>query len=118
MLHLTTIMVRLPWLFFSNCFPLFVPYAVAAKVISEPRTFKKTHLQMSWVKKEGPPEKEEKEHHPNQIEVHNVPPTVTDKLLGTYFEMAKSGGCNNAVAHCKQIETGVFTVTFHDPQGV
>lgn len=63
------------------------------------------------------------EEEPNQIEVHNVPDTVndkpiTDKHVTAYFEGAKSGGCANAVAECKQIRKGVFNVTFYDPKGV
>ena len=88
--------------------------------MSEPRTFKKAELQMSWVKEKGPPEDDEiePEEDPSQIEVHNVPSKVTENVLKTYFETGKSGGCKDAVADCKQIENGIFTVTFHDPQGI
>ena len=85
--------------------------------MSEPRKLKKAELQMGWVKK---PEKEgsDPEEELNQIEVHNVPSFVTGSVLKAYFETTKSGGCNNAVADCYQVQEGVFTVTFHDPQGM
>ena len=60
---------------------------------------------------------EESDSQCNQIEVHNVPAAVSDKLLKAYFEGARSGGCTNAVAKCEQTQKGVFIVTFHDPKG-
>ena len=93
---------------------------VAAQIMSEPRIFKKAELQISWVKEKGPPEDDESESEedPSQIEVRNVPSNVTENVLKAYFEMGKSGGYKDAVADCKQIENGIFTVTFHDPQGI
>ena len=88
--------------------------------MSEPRKLKKADLEMRWLKEEGPSEREESdsEDECNQIEVHNVPSSVTENMLKTYFEMNKSGGGRNAVADCKQVREGIFTVTFHDPRGM
>ena len=83
--------------------------------MSEPRTFKKAVLQIQLVEDKDESDSEEP---PNQIEVHNVPETVNEKLLKTYFEMAKSGSCTGAVADCKKIKHGVFIVAFHDPTGM
>jgi poly [ADP-ribose] polymerase 10/14/15 len=96
----------------------FHDHTVAARVMSEPRKLKKADLEMRWLKEEGPSEREESdsEDECNQIEVHNVPSSVTENMLKTYFEMNKSGGGRNAVADCKQVREGIFTVTFHDPR--
>lgn len=83
--------------------------------MSGPRDYKKIPLQISWVKEPTMCLEEDK---PNQIKVYNVPSDVKEKVLKTYFEVARSGGCKNAVADCKKIETGVYVVTFHDPQGM
>ena len=90
-----------------------ISVAVATQVMSEPRTFKKVELQIQPV--QAIDDESESENNPNQIEVHNVPEAVTEKLLKTYFELDKSGSCAGAVADCKKIKHGAFIVTFHDP---
>ena len=94
-------------------------FAVAAQVMSEPRAFKKETLQMKYVEETSrePKESDSEEDEPNQIEVRNVPDVVNEKKLKAYFEGEKSGGCDGAVAECKQIQQGIFIVTFHDPKG-
>lgn len=94
-------------------------FAVAAQVISEPRKFKKEILQMKYVEETScePNGSDSEEDEPNQIEVRNVPHKVNEKTLKAYFEVEKSGGCDGAVAQCKQIQQGIFIVTFHDPKG-
>ena len=68
---------------------------------------------MSFVKEVRKPEPDFQ----NQIEVSNVPEGVTKEVLQAYFELAKSGGCANAVADCTKIGPRRFYVTFHDPKG-
>ena len=94
-------------------------FAVAAQVMSEPRKFKKETLQMKYVEETLHDAKgsDSEEDEPNQIEVRNVPDIVNEKTLKAYFEGEKSGGCDGAVAECKQIQQGIFIVTFHDPNG-
>ena len=75
---------------------------------------------MRLVSEEEEAESEESDSEgPNQtcVEVSNVPETVKEEVLKTYFEGPKAGGCANAVAECTKIRTGVFYVTFHDPSG-
>ena len=90
--------------------------AVAAQVMSEPRKFKREFLQLKLVE-EASCAMEDSDYQSNQIEVRNVPHTVSCELVKAYFEGAKSGGSANAVAECKKTEPGVFIVTFHDPNG-
>ena len=101
------------YMVFSICF------AVAAQVMSEPRKFKKETLQLKYVEETSCELKgsDSEEDEPYQIEVHNVPDKVNEKLLKLYFEGEKSGGCDGAVAECRQIQQGIFIVTFHDPKG-
>lgn len=71
---------------------------------------------------EGPPPPEtdddDGEVQPTKIEVSNVPDTVKEEVLKSFFEGSKSGGCSGAVADITKIRAGVFHVTFHDPKGV
>ena len=84
--------------------------------MSEPRKLKKEQLQLKFVE-EVSCAAEDIDYQSNQIEVSNVPHTVSCELVTAYFEGPKSGGCANAVAKCKKTEQGVFIVTFHDPNG-
>ena len=84
---------------------------------SETHTFKRKSLQLSFVKEVRKPEPSEADD-PTQIEVSNVPETVNEKLLKTYFEGARSHSRANAVAECRRIGPGMFHVTFHDPIGM
>lgn len=84
--------------------------------MSKTRIFKKVNLHLSIVKEVVKPEQSETDN-PNQIEVRNVPETVTEEVLKTYFEQARSGGSVNAVTDCIKIGPGLFRVTFHDPKG-
>ena len=88
---------------------------VAAQVTSEPRKFKKEVLEIRLLEHKDEADSEATS---NEIEVHNVPESVTKKVLKTYFEMGKSGGCPGAVADCRKINEGTFIVTFHDPLGI
>ena len=93
-----------------------VTLTVAARVLSEPRAFKKASLELSILEAVDTADQSEGVVC-NQIEVSNVPDTVKEVVLKTYFETSKSGGSDNAVSECKKISPGVFHVTFHDPQG-
>ena len=93
---------------FKNC-------TVAAQVTSEPRKFKKEVLEIHLLEHKDEADSEATS---NEIEVHNVPENVTEKVLKTYFEVGKSGGCPGAVADCRKINEGTFIVTFHDPSGI
>ena len=84
-------------------------------MVSEKRIFKKVTLQLSFVKEAS---KTEPSEDLNQIEVSNVPDSVTKEALQTYFEMPNSGGCADAVAECTKIGPGKFYVTFRDPKGM
>ena len=86
-------------------------------MVSDTRIFKKKPLQLRFVKEVSKPEPSEADD-PTQIEVSNVPETVNEEVLKTYFEGAKSGSRANAVAECRKIGPGVFHVTFHDPKGM
>ena len=90
--------------------------AVAAQVMSEPRKFKREVLQLKLVE-EASCAMEDNDYQSNQIEVRNVPHTVSCELVKAYFEGPKSGSCANAVAECKKTEPGVLIVTFYDPNG-
>ena len=62
-------------------------------------------------------EKREGEGGSTKVEVRNVPVAITKKALKAFFEGAKSGGCDGAVASICGIKPGVFHVTFHDHKG-
>ena len=62
-------------------------------------------------------EGEEDERSIAKLEVANVPSTVSPGALKTFFETARSGGVDGAVADITNVKPGVFHVTFHDHKG-
>lgn len=86
-------------------------------MMSKTRKFKKKVIQLDIVTEVGKPEPS-KADDMNQIEVSNVPESVSESVLQCYFEGTRSGGCANAVAECTKIGPGKFYVTFHDPKGM
>ena len=52
-----------------------------------------------------------------KLEVGNVPSKVSIEALKTFFETARSGGKDDAVANIINVKPGVFHVTFHDHRG-
>ena len=105
---------------YSSCHFLYylLIHSVAARVMSETRTYRKVSLQMSWVEERSGTSESDSDDESNQIEVHDVPSSVTEKTLKAYFEVNKSGGCKGAVSDCKQIKEGVFVVTFFSHEGM
>lgn len=110
---------------------------VADQVMSRPLKVKRTVLEMNVLEEEKGEEREEEDREGeiegggpsetketnsgnrlSQIEVSNVPEKVTERVLKTYFETGLSNSCPKAVSDCKKIREGVFTVTFHDPEGM
>lgn len=55
---------------------------------------------------------------PLSIEVRNVPRVVSTDALKVFFESDRSGGSDGAVAKIRNIDEGVFRVTFQNQNGM